>query len=538
MESKSLFFPRDCRIAAIAVILIAAFLIFFRLDQRLLRVDEAETALLARNILVYGVPRAYDGKNLISQEVGHEYGANYIWRWTPWLEKYVAAVSFALLGESTFSARLPFAILGLVSVISMYPLAMILFRDRWIGIFSMAFLALSVPFLLHVRQCRYYSLAVLASIWALYFFVGLTEKRRGAVAGFAAAMTVLFHSNNLSFLATGIALAPCPIIFEFDRTALRRVALAAIIILAFNAPWAYFFLLGKTEQTIQLFHQNLLFYLEITNRYTLPIAAVFIFLGLCWYLGRERLPMDPHTWRSFLGLIIIVAAYLIVVCAAPWSFYRYTLGLLPISSVLLAFMSLKILTWNRFAGAVFTASFLFTGIFHQLSASPFTPPKFTVQTRGSFPIYDRFFPLGNYLYELMQPFNGPMDNLVRYLLQNGRPGDRVFISYGDLILKFYTRYEVRGGQSGQTLQDWTEPEWIINRSFFRFRDRPILRADALNMRTWLNSLPSDYKEVPAPWTDVPWDNIPEPQLHLFRLPPGEAKMKIYRRGRQSLKSSS
>ena len=83
-------------VATVAVVLVAAFLIFFRLDQRLLWVDEAETALLGRSVLVYGIPKAYDGRNLVSQEVGREYRADYVWRWTPWLEKYLTAGSFAV----------------------------------------------------------------------------------------------------------------------------------------------------------------------------------------------------------------------------------------------------------------------------------------------------------------------------------------------------------------------------------------------------------------------------------------------------------
>ena len=527
---EAVFFPWDCRIAVIGITLIALFLIFFRLDQRLLWVDEAETALLARNVLVYGIPKAYDGKTLISQELGHEYGANYIWRWTPWLDKYVTAGSFALFGQSTFSARLPFAILGLLSVISMYPLAIALFGDRWVGIFSMAFLSLAVPFLLHVRQCRYYSLIILASIWAIYFFIGIVEEKRGAVVGLAAAMTVLFHSNNLSFLATGIALAPCLFIFKFGRAALRRLALATLIVVVFNGPWAYFFLLGKTGETVQPFFRNLSFYLATTNRYTFPLAAVVIFLGIRWYVGRKRFVISSWAWQSFIGLITMAAAYLVVLATGPWSYYRYTLGLLPIMAVSLAFMSWTVLKWNRLVGVLFTISFLFTGVFHQISASLFPTYRFAVPSAGrSFPVFDRFLPLGNYLYELAKPFNGPLDNLVKYLLQNGRPGDRIFISFGDLVLKFYTKYEVRGGQTGEDLRGWVEPEWVINRSIFRLGGRTALQADADRMRSWVNTLPVHYIAVATPWADLPFDNIPEPELHWFRPLGDGAKMNIYRR---------
>src|SRR5438093_883203 len=166
---------------------------------------------------------------------------------TPWLDKYLAAGSFAVLGESTFAARFPFALLGLLCVISVYPLALALFRDRWIGVLAMAFLALSVPFILHVRQCRYYSPIILCSIWALYFFVGIARGRRLAVAGFVTAMTLLFQSSILNAAATAVALVPCVLVSRFDAAALRRAALAAAVLLVLNAPSVYFFSPSTSE---------------------------------------------------------------------------------------------------------------------------------------------------------------------------------------------------------------------------------------------------------------------------------------------------
>jgi hypothetical protein len=525
---------RGIAVAAIAVVIVSGFLIFFRLDQRLLWQDEAETALLARNILIYGVPKAYDGKNLVSQEVGREYHADYVWRWTPWLEKYVTAASFGLLGESTYTARLPFAVIGLLSVISIYPLAVVLFRDRWVGVLAMAFLALSVPFLLHVRQCRYYSLAIVASIWVLYFFVGLARRSRGAVAGFTVAMSVLFHSNYLMFIATAIALAPCALWLGFDRSALRRGAVAAGLILLLNGPWAlYFDLFGKTtEKQVAPFLSNLIFYLALANRYTFPGAALLIFVALAWLLRRDQLLLNSRTWRPFLALVAIPAIYLIAVSTAPWSFYRYTVNLLPLAAVLLAFMCHRLLRWNRIVGGLFIACALLTGVLSQLSGAPFSYSLYTLPSEGrSFPICDTFFPLGNYLYEVTHSYFGPMEELLLHLRQAVRPGDRVFISYGDLVLQFYTHLEVRGGQSGRELTGWPDPQWIIVRSFFRFADRPVLRADAERTWNWLRTgvRTSDYQKLPATRTDFPWDDIPEPQLHWFREPEGGRTMQVYRR---------
>src|SRR5262249_32840756 len=152
------------------------------------------------------------------------------------------AASFAVLGESTFAARLPFALLGLLAVASVYPLALVLFHDRRVAVLAMAFLALSVPIVLHVRQCRYYSRLGLRTTSALYLRAGLGRGRRGATLGLAAAMTILFRSNILTFMATTIALAPCTLLLGFDRAACVRGLKAAAAVGIVNAPWAYFFL--------------------------------------------------------------------------------------------------------------------------------------------------------------------------------------------------------------------------------------------------------------------------------------------------------
>jgi len=517
--------------AALAVVLVSASLIFFSLDQRILWIDEAETALLGRSILDRGVPTAFDGRNIISQEAGREYGPDYVWRWTPWLDKYLAAAAFAVLGESTFAARFPFALLGLLCVVSVYPLTLALFRDRWIGVLAMAFLALSVPFILHVRQCRYYSPVILCTIWVLYFFVGMARGRRFAVAGFVTVMTLLFQSSILNAAATTVALVPCVLVSRFDAAALRRVALAAAVMLVLNAPSVYLFSPATSEPRLYAFWQNVRVYLELTNRYTFPFVTLPLFLALAWG-ARRRQFVEAWAWRPFLVLVVFLAAYLLMVAAAPWFFYRYTVGLLPVASVALAFMCASVLRWSRLVGAPITACLMLTAMFHVALPRPHTFFSPSELSRGrSFHVYDVFFPLGNLLYEVTRPYPGPMELLVELLSRSAAPTDRVFITYGDLIVVFYTGLEVRGGQSGRPLEGWPEPEWIVIRSFFAFVDRPVHRADTERKSTWLRSVlrTNHYAAAPSPLTDTAWDNIPEPHLHWYRVPEGGPPMRIARR---------
>ena len=82
-----------------------------RLGQRLLWQDEAETAILARNILRFGYPRAFDGVNLVWLPGVHR--SDFAWAYAPWAPFYLTAGVFALAGVSTLTARLPFALIGL-----------------------------------------------------------------------------------------------------------------------------------------------------------------------------------------------------------------------------------------------------------------------------------------------------------------------------------------------------------------------------------------------------------------------------------------
>lgn len=99
---------------------LAAFLCLWNLGNEDLWQDEAQTAVIARTILDSGIPLGSDGVNSFSQEAGLEFGEDLVWKWHTWLSFSLVAGSFEVFGESTFSARLPSALLGIAVVILMY----------------------------------------------------------------------------------------------------------------------------------------------------------------------------------------------------------------------------------------------------------------------------------------------------------------------------------------------------------------------------------------------------------------------------------
>ena len=113
--------------------------------------DEAETALLARSVSQYGYPQASDGRNVITQNQELEFGEDGVWTWSPWAQFYLAAASFALLGESAVSARLPFVLLGAASVGFLYVHVLALTGRRRVALLTAGLMLTSLPLsLIHI----------------------------------------------------------------------------------------------------------------------------------------------------------------------------------------------------------------------------------------------------------------------------------------------------------------------------------------------------------------------------------------------------
>jgi hypothetical protein len=501
---------------------LGALLIFANLDDRYLWDDEAETALLAQRVLRFHVPIAWDGRDLISQRCGTDYDANYLWRETPWLQFYVTALSFKLFGADTLTARLPFVVLGVLSIVSLYILGVSLFRDQALALLAAAILVLSVPFLLHVRQARYYAIAVLATIWVLYFFFALLRDRRGALLGLVLAMTVLFHSNYLVFFATAAGLGLAFVAVSFDSLAALRLAGAGVATLAINlSSLAIFDVGGKASYAIaglsvQSFAVRAWGYLFRIELYACSVVllAAFVVARALLTRGRPR----PEGWpapRVCVSLALFALGHVLVLSAAPFLWVRYVVGLFPAFALLQAAAIRALWPANRLAAVVGCALLLFVDRADLVRGS-----------LGSAP--------AKYVDEITHHVPGPIAGIVRHLRADARPGERVFISYGDLPLRFYTGLEVRGGLGCQSFAGWPPADWIIDR-FFRFRpdepgSAPGWVEDAERMNGYLRQIPfARYSETRLPEVDTVWENLPEPSMHLYRAPLGGRRITIYRK---------
>ena len=194
---------------ALAALIVAStlFLLFWRLDNVKLFRDEATTANWGRLMAENGtwLPWTTDGDQLVVQAAdGHDVNSKMLPAMHSYLQFYVAAASFKLLGTSTFAARLPFVLCGAAALWLLYRLGVLLFGTG-LRPFMLPFLGLlSINFLDASRVCRYYVLVYLIAAWLLLEFCRYLKNpalagERGFYLRLGVAGVLLYEANYISF---------------------------------------------------------------------------------------------------------------------------------------------------------------------------------------------------------------------------------------------------------------------------------------------------------------------------------------------------
>ncbi len=195
----------DFRLCLVALA-VAALLGFFGLSNHHFWDDEANTALFARNLLQTGHLDAWDGNNLIGYRLGAELDENLRNVYMPPAQYWLAALGLWAFGPTTWGGRVPFLLLGLASV------GVLVMWVRWHlpkqlpGWLPACLLAISPAYLLYIRQCRYYSVLIFASLALLAAYAHPKTTRRAtlwawAVGGASAVLLMFTHTMGAAALA-------------------------------------------------------------------------------------------------------------------------------------------------------------------------------------------------------------------------------------------------------------------------------------------------------------------------------------------------
>lgn len=367
------------------LLLVPPLLIFPNLGDAMLWQDEAETALLGRCTRLHGYPLAFDGRHVITDQLGKDLDRNGVWIWSPWLQFYTVAASFATLGESVWAARLPFALLGWATVLLAYAALRDVTGDRKLARFASLLLMTSVPFLLQVRQCRYYSLLTLFATLHWWGYLRITRGRSHGGWMFAAggigvchsffphlalalpAMTAHWFASHrhtgvrarqfvVPLLVMALATVPFALYarawsrnydqsgYGFDSALRYAATLRAYLFEVHKYCWPFLWALPLSIDRGARWRQARMLALPMAAALILcaPASATSLWLMLCAAavaatIDLPRLWRDCRTsgWQPFVRWQV-VATVVLLPALSPFPFFRYLGGMLPLFALLTA----------------------------------------------------------------------------------------------------------------------------------------------------------------------------------------------------------
>ncbi|MBI3319469.1 MAG: glycosyltransferase family 39 protein [Candidatus Omnitrophica bacterium] len=466
---------------------ISGVLLFSSLENGYLWQDEAETALLARHTLRFGYPRAFDGRNSI-EILSHGYGPGDAWIYSPWLPYYLLAGVFAIAGESTWIARLPFALFGLLSIYLTWRLASSLTEDLRIQQLSVALLTFSVPFLLHMRQCRYYAMttALLLGICLAYLkFLQRPSRKPAVILGLL--LTLLFHTNFGTFIPVAAALMLHQAVVGPRPAGQNTFRVMMAVVGGVTLPWALFSYRPAFVGTISWarLSAHTQYYVRVINSHFVPMAAMLI-VSLGWWLWTRRRASSPASARrvspTMAFFMLFVGVFVAFLLVPDQRHLRYLLPVLPLLFIGEAWWLAACYERSRVVGIALMGLALFTRVLH-----------------GALQV-----PLVDLAYELTHRYVGPMEGIVGYLREHGRPGQVVKIPYDDRTVMFYTQMVVE--RPSEFLQE-TSPDWLVIR-----RGRI---PEAFFSSAYFHRIETTYERIELDAPDAYWQNREEPGEHHF-----------------------
>jgi hypothetical protein len=504
------------------LVALAAILLFWGLTEKYLWQDEANTAVLATNLLKFGKPLAYDGVNLVTLDFFLSEDASTVaerthdpkaavdyyirrgdfkpdtaWKWHPWGQFLVAAAGLKLLGHDTLGARAPFALAGLATVLLFYRLVR-RYCDSWqIATISAFLLVANAYWILHARQCRYYSLSSLLLVLTLMAYLRWQEGARWGAAAFIASGWCWFQVDY------GTIWPVFGVLFVDSLLARRRgwraTLLTGAALAAAMAPFLYYFELWGRHMSPARGRQDI-FWINFfnINEYVAPLLLVLAAAVLLYYRWRDLKANERHPVAIACAIPLVLLPW--VALATPDGFLRYVIMAAPLGSLLGGWLLVRICP-SRFAWIAWVGALV-------LIATPWA----SLPVRALVPVDDRNVARNWWRWELPMMADeifgsrpDPNRMTVEWLRRNAAPSDEILVNYEDLPLAFYLPNPIRGGIAAFRAEDdaKTPPRFAVIRRSVEFVHKPVYEREVGRYR---------WAEAPVQIPDIIWGNNPDPMM--------------------------
>jgi hypothetical protein len=323
-------------ILTIGVLILSAFMLFFNLGHSALWDDEATTALFGQSIWRTGDTYAILDHNIVAYNSGVEL-KNLRNRYLSPLQFYLVAPFVGCYPTSSWAARFPFAVCGLLTIGMML---LWLWKSRSListWLLMAAGILGNVSLMLYSRQCRYYAPVILFSV-VLAFLYFYHNGRRWTLFLLALVSLMLFASNYLSYVATYVCLLIDYFFwgrkkrpFKFPELAiifLPQILLGAFLASVYNPfgknVWDNTSLSWGSDK-ITLFLWNL----RELNSCELGVGA-FIFLAPLLYIFKKDSRFIRCSFAVFIYVFVISLLSPQPISLLSVAFVRYLAPLIPL----------------------------------------------------------------------------------------------------------------------------------------------------------------------------------------------------------------
>jgi len=254
--------------------------------------DESYTAIMAKNLVEQGRYTTWDGRNLHLYINGAFSNSELISLGAP-MDSYLIVPLFKLFGYSTWLGRIPFVVVGILALLVFLSLLKYDFgTENHMGLYSFVLLALSVSFLLNIRQCRYYALALFFGLLGFYAYRRFLENQETRfVALLSGSSILLFYTNYLIagvFLLSLAALHLLLHVRKLDKSGWLKLILGIV-----------FFLVGIIPQ--------LRMALSVTDYGHHGEPWLSRHATILWWNIRDLNLSGMMPWTIALGLIVVLA---------------------------------------------------------------------------------------------------------------------------------------------------------------------------------------------------------------------------------------
>jgi 4-amino-4-deoxy-L-arabinose transferase and related glycosyltransferases of PMT family len=410
------------RILLLLLLLVGAFLLFYNIDNYYFWGDEGTTALYGKNILKYGLPYGFDGRN------GYLFAPEYLPLFEPWLALYAAAASIKIFGGTIFGERMLFALLGLLAIFVQYIFVAKYLGNKRLALINIFMMITSVSFLLFARQCRYYSLVLLLLPTTAYFYLRF-RNRWWEFLPISLLFILFFFAQYLIAIPSLVALFLSFFFFDNRKKAVSYFLKPLLIVIPVTGVYVWWLsgggdLSGNSHILQNIYPSDfgriILLYFKDYNLTQLMPAGIVLILILIWLnegLFRKGHPsQEQRKMMSVLTMIFIFTVVLSIlspqISAADYSDIRYATAIFPLLILVQAFVIEKTFRWKKAVAIILLGIAVFTNL---LTFSPF---------RSYF---------SEYIMENAKPFDNSVKMAVRFLEKRIHQNDIILVGPNHMV---------------------------------------------------------------------------------------------------------